>query len=267
MNKIILSCVTLISLFTMAACNKTNEFSGSSGGYNQEVFSIVSSRCYECHANGNSEGGFNYIDDVDLMVASSQINPANPSESKMYKKIMGTDTGAKMPWGGPYLNKQQSDAVLAWIGSVGTVDPGETGECETPKNPATSATWAQVKGILESKCIDCHQTGGAADGKWLMGRTSTDVADHAQMKITNSTNCSSTGACSPYDGAMVIDGFPCQSRLYRRATNKVYPLNGLVPSISDEVNSWRKMPPNPNNYFSDSEAAIVYKWIEDGASN
>lgn len=266
MNKILLSCVTLISLFTMTACNKTNEFSGSSGGYNQEVFSIVSSRCYECHANGNSEGGFGYIDDVNLMVESSQINPANPSESKMYKKIMGTDTGAKMPWGGPYLNKQQSDAVLAWIGSVGTVDPGETGECKIPTNPATSATWAQVKGILDTKCISCHQVGGDAQENWLMD-TSNDGADEIQMDLAvDSTSCAKiSGAgsvCSPYNGPMIIDGDPCQSRLYRRATNKVYP-EDLLPHVMDEM-SWRKMPPgNPNYYFSDSEAAILYKWIQD----
>jgi hypothetical protein len=31
----------------------------------------------------------------------------------------------------------------------------------------------------------------------------------------------------------------------------------------DEM-AWRKMPPgNPNYYFSDDEAKILYKWIQD----
>jgi Planctomycete cytochrome C len=52
----------------------------------QEVFKA---NCYRCHgADGNIEGGMNYITDLERLVARKKIVPGKPDESPIYKRVV-----------------------------------------------------------------------------------------------------------------------------------------------------------------------------------
>lgn len=262
----ILRILSIASVFAaLSGCNKVYEIKGDApGGYNQQVYEIVSNRCYECHANGVAEGGFDRIDNVQAMITAGDINPADPSASKIYRKIMGTWSNARMPFGGPYLTKAQSDAVLQWIGSLDSSDSADPGECVVPSALPSNATWTEVKGILETSCIGCHQSGEEAEANWILGASNT-AAYNRVVRDGSSPACSSSGACTPYDGSMVVAGEPCQSRLYRRVSSGIYPSDHpSVFNVPAEESAWNKMPKG-EPAISDSHQALIYKWIESGA--
>jgi mono/diheme cytochrome c family protein len=262
----VLRILGLASVFAaLSGCNKVYELKGDApDGYNQQVYEIVSNRCYECHANGVAEGGFDRIDNVQAMILAGDINPADPASSKIYRKIIGTWSNARMPFGGPYLSKAQSDAVLEWIGSLDTTDTPDPGACVIPSSLPPTATWTEVKGILETSCIGCHQDGEIADVNWVMGAS--NVAAYNQVvRDVLSPACSSAGACAPFDGSMVVANEPCQSRLYRRVSNGIYPSDHpSVFNVLAEQNEWNKMPKGGGD-LSEGDQAIIYKWIDSGA--
>jgi mono/diheme cytochrome c family protein len=267
-------------LATLSGCNSAYELKGEApGGYNQQVYEIVSNRCYECHANGVAEANFGYIDNVQQMIANNIIDPTNPSNSTLYKKITAPTSGQKMPFGGPYLTKDQTDAVLSWISSLSTngggtgggggTDPGACVTYTTEELAGVTGTWTEVKNIMEtqSNCMNCHRADGDEADTWQIESTIGAGPDYAQMITNSSTTCSSAGPCSPYPGPMVVASNPCQSRLYRRVEKNT----NEVPTDFDSINgtessNWSRMPKS-GSVLTTAQRKIIYKWILEGAQN
>jgi WD40 repeat protein len=60
----------------------------------RQVQGILQANCHRCHGKGGAiEGGFNYILDLDKLVARKKIIPGNPEASPLYKRVVA----GKMP--------------------------------------------------------------------------------------------------------------------------------------------------------------------------
>src|SRR4051812_12980390 len=75
---------------------------------------VLKAHCYRCHgAEGNVEGGMNYIADLDRLVARKKVVPGKPGESPVFKRIVA----GTMPPPDVKTRPSESDtaAVKAWI--------------------------------------------------------------------------------------------------------------------------------------------------------
>ena len=277
MNKMFKIAAVSSLIIIAYSCNKAYEMKGDvEGGYDQETYEIVSQNCYQCHANGNSEGDFGTIDSSTDMIESGYITPDNPSLSPLYLKITNPTFGEKMPYKGPYLKKSQTDKILSWISTLSSTGDGT---CDRLDDfTGTVYTWTQVKEILTttnlrpvsgtSYCITCHNAAGGSASRWVISPTATP-ADATHTLVLSSGTCGAgmNTPCTPYSGAMVVPGDPCNSRLYRRVSQSSKPSDfseaagsWLMPSgaVSSPTGTQRR-------FLTLSEKTIIFNWIKQGA--
>ena len=105
-----------VALYVLAACSEY-EVKKLSGGFSGEVQNIVQNNCVQCHAGGQSEGGFGNIDSPASIIETGRIIPGDAENSLLYQKITNPPYGSKMPFGGPYLSSGQVKSVGDWINS------------------------------------------------------------------------------------------------------------------------------------------------------
>jgi hypothetical protein len=98
-------------------------------GFTVGAQKVIFGRCVGCHAGGNSEQGFGYIDKPDLLIANGYIVPGSAETSKLYLKTSTTPPfGARMPFGGPYLYDDERAALAEWINNISTDSGGGPAE-------------------------------------------------------------------------------------------------------------------------------------------
>lgn len=78
-----------------------------------QVYSILESRCAECHAAGVNEGGFGYALSRRRLVRQPNglVTPGTPADSVLYQRILSDE----MPPGGRPLTPEQKEIVRRWI--------------------------------------------------------------------------------------------------------------------------------------------------------
>ena len=116
----------------------------------ENVFTPI---CTECHAGANApqglrlEAGMSY--GMLVNVASSQVpdldrvEPGDPDNSYLIRKLEGTaSVGARMPFGGPYLEAGVISAIRQWI----TDGAPETSMAATSSKPVTMKSAWPVPG-------------------------------------------------------------------------------------------------------------------------
>jgi hypothetical protein len=120
----------VMTLWLVSGCGyyKAKETDGFSAGAQKVIFS----RCVGCHAGGNSEQGFGFIDKPDLLIANGYVVPGSAETSKLYTKTTTTPPfGAQMPFGGPYLYDDEKAAIAEWINELGgEVDEAPEGQAQ-----------------------------------------------------------------------------------------------------------------------------------------
>lgn len=100
-----------------------------------EARSVLKANCSGCHT-GPTAKKFDYVDDLDALLANGKVQGADPVGSLLYQKI---DIGA-MPQGAPPLDQAEKAAIYDWIDqcTVASVsDPGDPPAC-VGKNPFIS---------------------------------------------------------------------------------------------------------------------------------
>lgn len=91
----------------------------------QTIFGAI---CTNCHTGANApralrldseENSYAFLVNrpADEIPALMRVNPGNPDESYLIKKLEGAAdiVGARMPLGGPYLSQEQIDQLRSWI--------------------------------------------------------------------------------------------------------------------------------------------------------
>src|SRR3954470_14199222 len=80
----------------------------------QKAQDVLKAHCYRCHgAEGNVEGGMNYVTDLDRLVGRQKVVPGKPDQSPLFKRVAA---GAMPP---PDVKDRPSEpdkmALRAWI--------------------------------------------------------------------------------------------------------------------------------------------------------
>ena len=96
---------------------------GSGYSYSPAVDAIVNNVCVACHdATGQGNLNSNTFANIASLTTTSAsfggkfVIPGNAAGSVLYQKVLGTAaSGARMPYGGPYLNPTQVAAIASWI--------------------------------------------------------------------------------------------------------------------------------------------------------
>ncbi len=195
----------ILSFFIISSCKEYEVRSTSSSkGIEPSVYTLLQSRCFECHAGGANEGDFGVIDDLEAMVAGGYLVKGSPSDSLLYEKITSPSYGKKMPYGGPYLSDSEVATIRTWISSMVASDstptptpepePQPEPEPEDPVDPVAALDLScktrvyvanvsfqnDIKPIFEqslmlagnedaqayssSSCLRCHRVGGGGGG-------------------------------------------------------------------------------------------------------
>ncbi|MBS1970712.1 MAG: c-type cytochrome [Bdellovibrionales bacterium] len=160
-----------------------------------QTLSILEKNCASCHDSRNASGtALTYVNDLNLLAASSYIVKGNPSASTLYLEIIN----GQMPPGNP-MSSANAAIIQEWILSLATtptptpaVSPTPTPVASatpmvspTPKptttptptpTPTATATPSMAtftyiyNNILKPKCVNCH---GSAGGYSFANYTST----------------------------------------------------------------------------------------------
>ncbi len=83
----------------------------------QRAGEILTARCGDCHANGADEGGFDFVDQVDVLAARGLVVPGNVAQSKLAARINSNEmppASAADP-----LSAAEKQAINDWIVALG----------------------------------------------------------------------------------------------------------------------------------------------------
>ena len=92
-----------------------------------DIVGLFQAECGSCHLNGNTSGGLNMDDPLDVVGAPSsdvptmdRIEPSDPADSYLWHKVNGTQAavggaGVQMPKNAQPLNQPQLDLIETWI--------------------------------------------------------------------------------------------------------------------------------------------------------
>ena len=141
----------ICALYGIQSCyiNEPKEVQGFSGPAAEVIFDT----CVNCHAGGNEEGNFGFVDKPEQMIENGIITPGDSANSTIIKRVSEgsprPEAMLRMPYGGPYLTPTQISNLAAWIDSMGlytvtvsgqnvSIDP--TGEQKVAENKTLTVT-------------------------------------------------------------------------------------------------------------------------------
>ena len=132
--------------------------------FETDLLPILRSNCAisGCHdAQSHKEGVV--MENYSTIRSTGKINLSNPSGSKLYRSLIDTDPGDRMPPAPrPALSSEQIALVLKWI-QQGAQDLHCDNPCDT-----TNVTYAlSVKPLIDTYCRGCH-SGSQPSGNILM---------------------------------------------------------------------------------------------------
>jgi hypothetical protein len=86
--------------------------------YSRDIKPILAGRCFACHGPDDKERQADMRLDVENDVAKAALNPGNPGESELVKRITSTDPDVQMPPAAskkPVLTPAEVELVKKWI--------------------------------------------------------------------------------------------------------------------------------------------------------
>jgi len=130
--------------------------------FQNQILPLLISQCAQagCHNAASHQDGVYITDYAKIM---QNINAFNPSNSKLYKVIVTTDNGDRMPpapaakW-----TTEQVDLLKKWInqGALNNSCNENYGACDT-----TGITYTNtIKPLMDNKCVGCHHTYSTTGG-------------------------------------------------------------------------------------------------------
>ncbi len=73
---------------------------------------VFSAKCFRCHANGVSKGGFGGMHDLEAMANSKFVDLETPDFSELY---MVSESGEMPPSSRDRLTSEEVQTILEWI--------------------------------------------------------------------------------------------------------------------------------------------------------
>lgn len=140
--------------------------------FNQQVLPILISNCSMsgCHDQASHEGDVILISYTSVMT-TGDIRVGNPGESDLYKKLVDTDPGDRMPPPPQNpLTSQQIDLVRRWI-----LQGADNLTCQSLCDTTSFTFSAAIKPMIELKCQGCHSGVNAQGG--------IDLTTYANVKL------------------------------------------------------------------------------------
>ncbi len=155
--------------------NNGNDTTGVNGGnglpcspdsiyFQQQILPFLISSCAKigCHdAITHAEGVV--MDSYTNVMNTSNVTPFNVNNSQLYHVITDNDPGDRMPPPGENpLTQAQINLISEWIsqGALNLVCDEDLGPCDS-----TSMSYlADVKPIIQNKCVGCHAAANSSNG-------------------------------------------------------------------------------------------------------
>lgn len=139
--------------------------------FERDILPILISNCAYagCHDATTHEEGI-VLNNYQNVMTTGEVRPGKPSNSKIYKKIVDSDPGDRMPPppNSP-LSQAQKDLIRKWI-EQGAKNL-HCDECDT-----TALTYTNgIKAVFDQNCISCHSGNAPTGGRKLS--TYTEVKD------------------------------------------------------------------------------------------
>jgi hypothetical protein len=129
--------------------------------FQQQVLPILVSNCAMsgCHDDATHKEGV-VLTSYQKVMATAEVRPGNPGNSKLYKVIVDTDPGDRMPE--PPQNPliaQQIQIIYSWIqqGAQNLV-------CENMCDSSSFSYSGAIRPLLQNKCQGCHSGTNAQGG-------------------------------------------------------------------------------------------------------
>ena len=106
-----------IPLFTVKDCDENQEDQPENPEVDLEaarkkVTRVFSAKCFRCHANGVSKGGFGGMHDLEAMANSKFVDLETPDFSELY---MVSESGEMPPSSRDRLTSEEVQTILEWI--------------------------------------------------------------------------------------------------------------------------------------------------------
>lgn len=129
--------------------------------FQQQVLPILVSNCAMsgCHDDATHKEGV-VLTSYQKVMATTEVRPGNPGNSKLYKVIVDPDPGDRMPEPPQNpLTQQQIQVIYAWIqqGAQNLV-------CENMCDSSLFTFSGAIQPLIQSKCQGCHSGVNAQGG-------------------------------------------------------------------------------------------------------
>lgn len=129
--------------------------------FQQQVLPILVSNCAMsgCHDDASHKEGV-VLTSYQKIMATAEIRPGNPGNSKLYKVIVATDPGDRMPEPPQNpLTQQQIQIIYSWIqqGAQNLV-------CENMCDSSLFTYSGAIMPLVQNKCQGCHSGTNAQGG-------------------------------------------------------------------------------------------------------
>ena len=166
--------------------------------FQNQILPLLVSNCAMsgCHDVQSHEDGVITTDYAHIM---QKIKPFNASQSKIYKSIIETDPGDRMPQPpAPPFTTEQKNLLKKWIeqGALNNVCNESYGQCDTSKVTYT----AYIQPLVAGRCQGCHGLNNPGGGIKLTNYA--EVKASAQSgKFYNSIAWSPGVSAMPKNGA------------------------------------------------------------------
>src|SRR6185437_9550691 len=82
--------------------------------FRKETRSVLQARCFACHGAWKKKGKLR-VDSVAALAARGVVEPGQPAESELYRRISSADAKTRMPPEGQALTAEQIAKIKAWI--------------------------------------------------------------------------------------------------------------------------------------------------------
>lgn len=141
----------------------TTSCSSDTAYFQQQVLPVFVSNCSMsgCHDAASHEGEI-ILTSYSHIMATGDIQPGNPDNSKVYEKIVEPNANDRMP---PLphnaLNQQQIDIIRKWILQGARNNSCQSLSCDT----LTAVTYTTtIRTLISGKCQGCHSSSAPGGG-------------------------------------------------------------------------------------------------------
>lgn len=132
--------------------------------FENDIYPLIVSSCAttECHDATTAQDDIILVDYASI-IEHGDIEPGEPDESKLYRKITDDDPEDRMPPppNNP-LNAEQIQKIRTWI-LQGALNNSCDAECDTTNVSFTNHIWP----LVENNCLGCHSGGNPGGGIYL----------------------------------------------------------------------------------------------------